>query len=176
MQQYSKVYAQALYEIAAEDGQEQQLLDEITEVGRLMDETPELREVMTSPAFSNEERIDIINSVFGSQACTTMVNFLCVLCEEGRAGSVAEITEAFRDLYNEAHGIAEATVTTAVPLDAAARERLKSKLESGSSKRVIMTEKVDPSIIGGVIVRIGDKLIDGSVRSKLSRANTDIGS
>ena len=64
MQQYSKVYAQALYEIAAEDGQEQQLLDEITEVGRLMDETPELREVMTSPAFSNEERIDIINRSF----------------------------------------------------------------------------------------------------------------
>ena len=98
-----------------------------------------------------------------------MLNFLYVLIEEGRTSGLSDIASDYKRLYYEQEGITEAVVTTAAGMSRDAAEKLKAKLEAKYKKKVLLSEKTDPSIMGGVIVRVGDEMIDGSLRTKLDR-------
>ncbi len=174
MQLYQAAYAGALLEIAAEDGIEDSIYEQLKETAELAKQSPELSEVLSSPVFSEDERIDVITALFSGKTHPVFVNFLCVLAEEGRGGDLEGIAEEFRRMYYDMKGIAEAVVTTAIPMDDQTRSRLRAKLEGRYQKKILLSERVDPDIIGGVCIRVGDDMIDGTVRTKLEKAKREI--
>lgn len=174
MKLYQSAYAQALFEIAEEDGIEEQIFDELTETAAFAEQSPEFSELMSSPVFSAEERTDVIGAIFRPKAQPVFADFLCVLAQAGRGGALNGIAEEYKKLYYEKNGIAEAEVVTAEPLTADARERLKAKLSVRYGRKIILSERVDKAVIGGVCVRVGDDMIDGTVRSKLAKAAREL--
>lgn len=168
------VYSRALLEIAAEDGSMKELDEELNALSGIFSANPELTEVLCAPTVTDEEKLSLIKSVFEGRVSDTVFNFLCVLSEKNRCRYLPGIAEEFRNGYYEAAGIAEATVTTVIPLKDDARDRLKAKLEKKYGKTVILREKIDPSIIGGMIVSSGGFMMDGSVKTKLDNMHKQI--
>lgn len=170
MKDYSTAYAAAIFELSAEDGSTERIFEEMKELSAVVKQCPELSEVMTSPEFSRDERLDIVSDMLRGKTDELFFKFISLLADEGRFDSIDEIFESFKRLWYDKKGIAEAFVTTAAPLGDAAAARLKARLEQKYGKQIILISSIDPSIIGGVSVRIGDELIDGSVKGQLARA------
>lgn len=168
------VYSRALLEIAAEDGSMKELDEELDALCGIFSANPELTEILCAPTVTDEEKLSLIKTVFEGKISDTALNFLCVLSEKNRCRYLQGIAEQFRNGYYESAGIAEATVTTAVPLKDDARERLRAKLEKKYGKTVILREKVDPSIMGGMIVSSGGSMMDGSVKTRLENMHKQI--
>ena len=168
------VYSRALLEIAAEDGSMKELDEELNALSGIFSANPELTEILSAPTVTDEEKLSLIKTVFEGKISVTALNFLCVLAEKNRCRYLSGIAEEFRNEYYEAAGIAEATVTTVIPLTDDARDKLKAKLEKKFGKTVILKEKIDPSIMGGMIVSAGGTMMDGSVKTKLENMHKQI--
>jgi F-type H+-transporting ATPase subunit delta len=97
-----------------------------------------------------------------------VLNLAFLLATRGKTALAPEIADAYEDLLNQHYGLQPAEVTTAVPLDDAEKEKLVKYLSDVTGKKVLVTTRVDPSIIGGLVARAGDQLIDGSIRSRLA--------
>lgn len=103
-----------------------------------------------------------------------VVNFLKILCEEDLLGELSGCLEAYRERYNADHGIMEATVTSAVPLSAEEREKLLNKLQAKTGKLIRLTEKTDPSVLGGLRLDLAGERLDGTVQRRLELLRDDI--
>lgn len=169
-----KTYAAALLEIAYEDGNAPEIDGELSQIAEIFGDNPEFMDILCAPDVADTEKTGLLSSVFGGRVTDTVLDFMCLLAVKGRIGRFAPIAREYRRGYYERAGIAEAMVTTAVPLGAKERAALKEKLEKKYSKRLIITEKVEPAIIGGVVVKIGDELLDGSVRTRLASMKQQI--
>ena len=123
---------------------------------------------LTSPVVTPGRKIAALAELL-PDVPPTVRNFLEILARRDRLDLVPDIAAQFRRLANEHRGIAVAQVTTAVPLDAAQRELVAARLSARFGKQVTLEERVDPSILGGVVAQIGDDVIDGSVRGRLER-------
>lgn len=166
MQTVGKVYAEALFSLAKEERQEEQVYRELNEVADLMLRNPGFSTLLDVPTLRTEERIEVLRRVIGNTPGITE-NFLCLLVEKHRFGRLSEIREAFNKQYHEAFGIAEVFVTSAVPLDEAQRSALKAKLEQKLGRSVLLREHVDRSLVGGMIVQYGDHRMDNSIKTKM---------
>lgn len=169
-----KVYAGALLEIAHEDNSAKELDEELNAVAAIAEENPELIKALGSPALTDGEKQGLINNIFKGRISETSLNFLCLLTQKGRIKYLPRIAAEFRKGYYADNNISEVTVTTAVPLKPDAREKLSAKLQKMYGGRIILKEKVDPSIMGGMIVSRGDSMLDGSVRTKLDNMHKQI--
>lgn len=166
MQTVGKVYAEALFSLAKEERKEQQVYRELNEAADLMLRNPGFCTLLDVPTLRTEERIEVLRKVIGDAPGITE-NFLCLLVEKHRFGRLSEIREAFNKQYYEAFGIAEVFVTTAVPLDEAQRSALKAKLEKKLGKTILLRERVDRALVGGMIVQYGDRRMDNSLRTRM---------
>ena len=162
-----KNYAQALFELAEEENCLNSVYEEIDGLEEIVSENPELVKLLTAPTMSGEERQDVLDRTFKGRISEITFNFLCVMTMKGRFASFCAAADFFRDKYNEYANVAEITVTTAIPLSDAQRDKLTAKWSSLYKKKVIVNEVVDGSILGGMIVRYGNTLLDGSVKSRL---------
>ncbi|MGN0666216.1 MAG: ATP synthase F1 subunit delta [Huintestinicola sp.] len=169
-----KVYSDALLEIAAEENTASLLDEELNALADIFAENPELTDILCSPTVSDEDKLSLLDSVFRGKVSDTSFNFLCVLAEKGRSRHLNGIAKAFRKGYYNASGIVEVNVTSTRPLTDAAREKLKAKLEKRYGKKVILAEKIDPSIMGGLVVTCGDSMLDGSVKTRLDLMHKQI--
>lgn len=165
--QLASRYAQAIYELAAE----KQALDAVEEQLILIEQTissvPELGTLLYHPQVPVEAKKDTIVKVFGADLTEYVRNFLLLLIDKRRETALPGIIKEYRVLANQARNITEAEVTTAMPLADGERQALAAKLSAVTGKKVILNTNIDQSILGGVIVKIGDKLIDGSVTRQL---------
>ena len=165
-------YAQALYELAAE----QQALDSVEQqlvlVADTLSESGELGTLLYHPQVPVEAKKETIVQVFGEQLSTQVRNFLLLLIDKRRETALPAIIKEYRALANAARNITEAEVTTAMPLAEAELRALTAKLSAVTGKNVVLRTNIDQRIIGGVIVKIGDKLIDGSVVRQLKTLRT----
>lgn len=161
----AKLYANALFEIYLEDGADDRIHTELNEFADVFIKNPELSQLLSAPLLTSEEKISIVSRIFDDNGL--IYDYLCLLCEKGRAGYFEEITEIFNKRYNEYKNIADVTVITSVPLTEELRGKLSSKLESSLKKKIVLKEKTDPKIIDGIIVEYDNKRIDNSVRSGL---------
>ena len=118
-------------------------------------------------SLSKEERVKIIDSVLRGQVHPYVLNFLKILCERGALTEYEGCLAAFKTLYNQAHGIVEAAVTTAVPLDDQQRARMAEKLSEMTGKKVMLTEKIDASLMGGVLVEMNGQRYDNTLKNRL---------
>lgn len=126
----------------------------------------DFRALLIAPQVGDEAKLNGINTLLGD-AAPLIVNMLSLMAVRGDIGSFPEVFTTFQELANEHRGIAQAEVTSAVPLDDARRERIRTGLADITGKQITMTESIDPEIIGGVVARVGDQLIDGSTRTRL---------
>jgi F-type H+-transporting ATPase subunit delta len=163
-------YAEAVFDVARETGDYDQWLRAFDVVNQVMAD-PIAHEVFVNPAVPSEEKWAALERIFADQP-EQVRNLLHILAERDRLGDVEQITLAFRELVNQERGVITAEVTTAVPLDAelaqAIAERLGSYLRHDPT-RLTIERRVDPSIIGGVVARVGDTIIDDSIRSRIER-------
>lgn len=165
-QTVGKVYAEALFQLAQEEGTEKQICEDLREAADLLAQYPDLVMLLSIPTLSVEERLDVLHKVIGNGQ-GIMENFLSLLVEKHRINRIEEIRRAFDELYNEAFDIASVSVITAVPLEEKQRRALIAKMQKKLHKIVKLTESVDASILGGMIVQYGDTRMDNSLRSRV---------
>ncbi|MCL6648215.1 MAG: ATP synthase F1 subunit delta [Chloroflexi bacterium] len=159
-------YAQAIFQIAQEQGRLDGWAADLATIAQALQQ-PELRAVLESSRAPLAVKRQIVEQVFGDQLDPLARNFLLVLVQRGRLHLLEAIQQAYGELVDEARGIARARVTTAVPLTAEEQQAVAERLAAITGKQIRLETAVDPSILGGLIVRLGDRLLDGSTRSRL---------
>jgi len=165
--QLASRYAQALYQLATERQELDAVEQQLVMVEQTMAESAELTTLLYHPQLPVEAKKDTIIKVFGTDISEHVRNFLLLLIDKRRETALSAIVKEYRVLANEDRNITEAEVTTAMPLAPAEQQALTDKLSGLTGKKVILKTSIDQRIIGGVIVKIGDKLIDGSITRQL---------
>ncbi|QZY55524.1 F0F1 ATP synthase subunit delta [Crassaminicella profunda] len=169
-----RTYAQALFDIAVEENKLDVLKEEITFVLDAFSMYPDFYNLYNTPQISKDEKKKIIEEVFKEKISTEMMNFLKILLDKRRTNCLKGIAKVFKKLLNDYKNMIEGTVTTAVPLKDEEKLRIENKLSIVTGKKIKLENMVDPSIIGGVLVKIGDKVIDGSLESRLTEMQKDL--
>ena len=168
----AKVYADALFELCSEDKSYDSVHRDINDCRKVFADNPDLLKFLSAPAINTDKKTELLSEIFSD--CGIVCNLLCVITVKNRAGLIYKITDCFNKLYNEYRNIAEITVTTCIPLSDTMREKLKAKLSAKFGKTVVMNEKVDKSILGGVIVQYENLQIDSSIKSKLNSVHNEL--
>lgn len=167
----AKRYAVALFETAKENNLLDQVEAELKAVTDSLAEHPRFVELLNSPRIDQQVKKENFNQIFASNLSQTMINFMNILIDRHREGELNSISEHYTRLANEERGMEDAWVTSVQPLSEEARERLKEQFGELTGKEIRLHNQVDPAILGGIIVQIGDQLFDGSVAGKLARFN-----
>jgi F-type H+-transporting ATPase subunit delta len=171
----SKTYGEALYEVATETGREEEFLNELNEVVKVMEDNADFGRLILHPSIPKQEKLRFTGEVFRGRLSDEMVGFLLTLVEKERFSSLKAIAEYYTQRYKEAKGIGVAYVTTPSPLGDAGRASVEAKLlETTDYKQMEMHYETDPDLIGGIIIRIGDRVADGSVRNKLNELKQEL--
>jgi len=166
----AKIYAQAVVEAAEAAGCRHEVIAELGLLAReVLPKVPEAVVIFASPKVSAEEKDRIIDKLAGGRMKPTTTNALHVLARHGRLGMLAAVVEAAERLAERRDGRQQATFTTAVPLDAAEQARIVGDTEKALSASLVPSFVVDPAIIGGLVVRVGDTIYDQSVATGLAR-------
>ena len=155
-QQLGDVYAKALLGFGKESGKIDQLIEQLGGVVGVVNKLPKLRAALESPRISVEQKASLIDKAFGSKVDKDLVNFLKVVGAKDRFDCLNAILGSAQDLHDEAAGRIQATVTTAEAIDDSVRDKIASKLSNVLGKSVSVTTSVDPAIIGGMVVRVGE--------------------
>jgi len=164
----SKRYAKALLSLGQEDGNYIAYGNDLNEFDRFCSANEEFIKVVANQIFSVGERKRVLDAVLAKSAYADMVkNFLRLLLDKNRIGGIQEISEYYSKLTDEISNITRADIITARPLKKAAREKLAVVLAGLTAKEVKMEVKEDASLIGGLVVKIGDLVLDGSVKAQL---------
>ncbi|MDQ4005831.1 MAG: ATP synthase F1 subunit delta [Actinomycetota bacterium] len=163
-------YAEAIFAVAEADGVLDQVEDELFRFARSLEREQRLREALTDPGLPLERKRAVLQDIAGERAIPQTVALLSFIVEQGRARDLTEIVDRVAALAAERRRAAVAEVRTAVPLDEEHRRRLIEALGGATGKTVELKVVVDPSVIGGVVARVGDQVIDGSIRRRLELA------
>jgi len=164
-----RVYALAILALAEPQGQGEAVLEELAGLAGLLASDAELALFFASPLIEEEAREEVIEKTLRGRASDLLVDALQVINRKGRLGQLRAIAEAYRLEYRGLHGMVDARVRTAVPLSPELRERLRAAVARFTGKQPDLTEKVEPSLLGGMIVEVAGKKIDTSVSSRLSQ-------
>ena len=162
----AKEYGRALFLLSEEDGTTEALAEEIRLVKEILREHPRYEKLLDTPALSREEKLLLIDGAFSSLN-ENLVNLLKILCEKHSVYQFARIAEAYADLCDEARGIERVEALTAVAMTPKQIGALTEKLSLSTGKTVIVRNTVDPSLLGGVVLRFMGKQLDGSVKARL---------
>jgi len=161
-------YAQSILELANDQKQAEPIGQELVALKQIIDENPQIREVFTNPAISADERDQLLQRVFQGKIAPLLFNTLGVLNQHNRLGLISQIAQAYDELLDKQLGKVEVDLTVAQKLDGEQLEQAKRRISQALGRDAIVHQYVDDSIIGGMIVRVGDKLIDASVRNQLA--------
>jgi F-type H+-transporting ATPase subunit delta len=162
------MYARALYGAAKDKDRVQRVREELADFAEIERQVPELRELLRNPQLEHHVKATALEELLGGEE-ELLRNFLMLLAEKGRAGEVEEIAREFERLAAAEEGILDVELTTAVELsDDEAREVI-GQIEKASGRKVKATRRVDPDLIGGLVLQAGSMRLDASVRGRLNR-------
>lgn len=174
-----KVYGEAFFELCLEECPDKltAILEELSALADIFGANPEFVKLMGTPTISAEEKLALVRDIIAdgkvSEYCG---NLLCILAERSRFGCFGGIVKRFREMYNEHFKIAEITVTTSEPLSDELRGRITEKMSKVTGKTVTLRERIDPAIIGGVVIDYGSTRYDGSVKARLNAIKGELDS
>jgi len=166
--QLARKYSRAIFELAQDEGKLVPYGEQLASVAHDLDTVPGIWGYFANPELQRSDKKALIKKLFEGEVADDIYHFLLLLVDKRRMTLLPAIVEQYEALANEARHIIVADVTTARPLSKVQQDKLEDKLEVVTGKTVKVRLHEDPKIIGGVIVRIGDKRIDGSVTGKLS--------
>lgn len=161
-------YAEALYEIAARENMVDKIEQELKEVNTVIQNTPGLQKVLYHPQITAEEKKNILKALWENKVSAVTMEFLKLLVERQREQILSDIVGFYVVLANNARNINEAKITSAVKLTDQEESELEKLLSKLTGKRSKISYTVDPSLLGGIVVQIGDRVIDGSIRNRLA--------
>ncbi|HBI93413.1 MAG: F0F1 ATP synthase subunit delta [Terrisporobacter othiniensis] len=160
-------YAEALFQLSEDENITKEIYNELHNVVETVKNNKDLDNVLRSPLVAKIEKVKLIESLFNNKINNNLKNFLKILVEKGRISSLKSIELTFKQLLNDKNNIIEGTVISAIPLTDEKVKELEGKLSKKYNKNVTLENKVDQSILGGVLVRLGNTQIDGSVKTRL---------
>ncbi|MCL4503034.1 MAG: F0F1 ATP synthase subunit delta [Deltaproteobacteria bacterium] len=162
-------YAKALLTLGKEDGKYKEYGEGISGFAALMQREPELRDALLNPVHSQEDRHKLLLRMIELLQMSPMVaNLLQLMFDKHRLDALDGVAQAYQQLVDEVENVSRAKVKTAIFLDDATQERLRQTMEKLTGSTVVMEVEEDPSIIGGIVARVGDLVLDGSVRTQIN--------
>lgn len=165
----ARVYARALFEIGVANGDVAQVAEELHAVQAAIDALPpDLRGFFLMPQLRREDKRRVVKLALGDKVGRTVIGLLDVLIDKRREALLDTIIASFDDLLDEHDGRVQAQVTSARTLDADLADALRAALELRTQRRVVLHQRVDQSLIGGIRVSLGDQVLDGTLRRRLS--------
>ncbi|MDI6852484.1 MAG: F0F1 ATP synthase subunit delta [Deltaproteobacteria bacterium] len=165
----SRRYAKALLMLGQEDGKYKEYGEELSGFAQLLEREPELKDALLNPIHGLEERKQLLFRVAELINLSPLVsNFLKLLFDKHRLAALNGIAQVYQQFVDDIENVKRAHVKAAVAMDEAMQERLRQGLEKMTKSKVVMDFEEDPAIIGGIVARVGDLVLDGSVRTQLS--------
>lgn len=161
-------YSLALYEVAEKKGKVEEYRKTLKEITQVIDSNNELIQLIKHPQISTSKKKKVFIKIFKGKIDEELLSFLLILIEKGRILHLKEKQIEFEKIYFEKHNMLFVNVKTVISLDEEDRKNLKNNLSKKYNKEIVLKEEIDPSIIGGVYIRVGDDVIDGTIKSKLN--------
>lgn len=171
----STTYGEALVELAVSEGREDEFLSEVIQLKSLLDANPDFGKLMNHPKILKEEKLKVLGEVFNGRISRELLGFLHLIVSKDRYGDIDAILDFFIGEVKKLKGIGIAYVTTAAGLNEAKKSEIEAKLLATTSfQKMEMHYQVDEDLIGGMIIRIGDRVVDSSVKTKLSTLQREL--
>jgi F-type H+-transporting ATPase subunit delta len=173
MEEIAEVYARSLFEVAKEHDVLDRVHEELGEFAEALSDDRTLQVFLFSPYFSSQEKREGVRKVV-SDADERIVNFLELLAERHRMPALFRIRREFDALWAEENQLLPVTVTSAVELDEGLVEEIGERIEEQTGRKVELSSNVDPDVLGGLMVRVGNMVLDGTVRNRLERLRKQV--
>jgi F-type H+-transporting ATPase subunit delta len=165
----AKRYAKALFELVKGTNQIAQVEEELKQVVDIIRQNSDFEKVLTHPNIDTSKKLELLNNVFSGKILDSVLNTISLLVERRREDLLSSLLEDYVRIANEALGQAEAIVTTPLALTETESKEIAERFTKISGKKIQVSSVVDPNLLGGLTVRIGDRLYDGSLSGKLER-------
>jgi F-type H+-transporting ATPase subunit delta len=162
-------YAKALFAVGKENGKNEEYGQGLQELAELFAQVPEMSDGLTNPLYPLDVRVKVMEHLIEATRPDAMMgNFLILLVQKKRANVLPEIAEEFQELMDSDSNISRGTVVSAIVLSEELLGKIRQALEKITGNKVILASQVDPSIIGGIIAKVGDLVLDGSIKTQLA--------
>src|SRR3954451_11063252 len=173
MEEIAAVYARSLFEVASDQDKLDLVRDQLGAFADALDETRELQVFFFSPYFSTEEKQDGLDRAV-SGADPIVINFLKLLIENHRMPVVFRVRRAYDELWEEENQLLPVEVTSAVELDEGTVQQIGDRISEQTGRQVDLSSRVEPDILGGIVVRVGNSVLDASVRNRLEQLRKQV--
>jgi len=173
MEEIAQVYARSLFEVATEHDNLDVVREQLGEFADALDDSHELQMFFFSPYFSTEEKQDGLRRTV-TEADESFLNFLSLLLENHRMPVIFRVRREYDRLWREANHLLAVQITSAVELDPSVAERVGDEIGRQTGRTVELTSAVDPEILGGIVVRVGNSIIDASIRTRLDNLRKQV--
>ena len=171
----SKTYGDALFELAVEENKVDVLLDEIGQLQSILKENDEFGKLMTHPKINKEEKLKVAENIFKGRVSDELLGFLTIVISKDRYQDIDEILDYFITEVKKYKGIGVATVTTAIPLREEQCKKIEQRLlDTTEYKTMEMHYELNTTLIGGMVIRIGDRVVDSSISTKLNELQKEL--
>jgi len=171
--QVASRYANSLLDLAKEQNSLEAIKADLDSFLAVTKATPELRAVLKNPIISPDKKFAIVKSVFGPSVQEIVISFFKIVISKGRAEVLYETAKEFVNGYNRINGIIKASVVSAVQLTEQNIAEVQRVVEQATQKKVVLDARVDPDLIGGFVLTVGDKQLDASIASSLNKLKKD---
>ena len=167
MTDIAKEYGTALFMVACEENSKREYAEALERIKKTLDSFPEYSELISSPGIPLNERLDVIDKTFSGSVPEHVLSYLKLLCEKGRISCLKDSIGEYKALLDESERVSKVKVTSATPLTDEEKRKLISKLEQMEKRKVSAEYFVDAALLGGLVVTVDGKIMDGSVRQRL---------
>ena len=173
MEEIAAVYARSLFEVAKEQDKLDSVREQLGEFADALEETRELQVFFFSPYFSTTEKQDGLDRAV-SGADEVIVNFLKLLIENHRMPVIFRVRRGYEELWEEENKLLPVRVTSAVELDKSTVSQIGDKIAEQTGRKVQLTTTVDPDVLGGIVLRVGNSILDASIRNRLEQLRRQV--
>jgi ATP synthase F1 delta subunit len=173
MEELAEVYARSLFEVARGQGKLDELREQLGQFADALDQNRELAVFFFSPYFSTKEKQDALERILDG-ADASFVNFLKLLIENHRMPVIFRARQRFDHLWEQENKVLPVEITSAIELDQATTENLGREIGERAGRRVTLSAHVDPNILGGIVLRVGNSILDASIRNRLEQLRRQV--
>jgi F-type H+-transporting ATPase subunit delta len=167
-------YAQGLFSVVAAEGEIDRVEDELFRIGKLVEDNHELKQALSDQSIDRAQRVKLLEDLLGDKVSPHSLGLITFIVIQERARQLPQILQELSALAAESKSSVIAEVRSAVPLEDGQRERLAEALSKATGKKVDLKVLVDPSVIGGIVAKIGETVIDGSIRHRMEQLREQV--